>query len=320
MTLDSQQYAALRNGVGFAELRDWTQIELTGADRLKFLNNFCTADLQKLSPGQGTEAFICNVKGKVLGYVYIYCGDDAVMIETVPGQASMLIPHLDRYTLRDDVTLRDVSSEYPLLVVAGEKSTEVLSNLAGESLPTQPFSFGKFQLSGVNCTIGRHILLGKPTYLLCVSKENLAPLIQLLTSAGAVACEADVIDARRIEAGVPLFGRDITIENLPQEVNRNAQAISFTKGCYLGQETVARIDALGHVNRVLVGVQFFGEEVPAPAAELQIDGKPVGHVTSATFSPRLSRPLALAYVRTENAAPGTRLLAPSGDVIALPVC
>jgi folate-binding protein YgfZ len=125
----------------------------------------------------------------------------------------------------------------------------------------------------------------------------------------------------RIEYGMPLYGRDITLENLPQEVNRNAQAISFTKGCYLGQETVARIDALGHVNRLLVVVKFAGERIPSPGDELQIEGKPVGQVTSAAFSPRVSKPLALAYVRTASAAPGTRLASPVGDaeVVALPL-
>jgi folate-binding protein YgfZ len=135
----------------------------------------------------------------------------------------------------------------------------------------------------------------------------------LLRGAGAIECGPAAIDAFRIEAGMPLYGRDITIENLPQEVNRNAQAISFTKGCYLGQETVARIDALGHVNRLLVGVRIAGKQVPSDGAELTIDGKAVGHVTSAAFSPRLGKAVALAYVRTTSAKPGTRLQSAAGE-------
>jgi folate-binding protein YgfZ len=119
----------------------------------------------------------------------------------------------------------------------------------------------------------------------------------------------------RIEAGVPLFGRDITADNLPQEIGRDQVAISFTKGCYLGQETVARIDALGHVNRQLVGVRFEGNEVPAVGTKLTAEGKEVGQVTSAAWSPKLAAPLAIALVRRGHAKAGTRLTSASGDAV-----
>ena len=101
----------------------------------------------------------------------------------------------------------------------------------------------------------------------------------------------------RLEAGVPLFGQDITDDNLPQEIGRDKLAISFTKGCYLGQETVARIDALGHVNRQLVGLRFEGGTVPPAGTKLVADGKEVGHVTIAAWSPKLDARLAMALVR-----------------------
>jgi folate-binding protein YgfZ len=134
-------------------------------------------------------------------------------------------------------------------------------------------------------------------------------------------CDADAVEAARIEAGAPLFGRDITLENLPQEVGRDAQAISFTKGCYLGQETVARIDALGHVNKLLVGVKFAGDQLPAARTPLRAGGKSAGEVTSAAWSPRLGAVLALAYVKRLLAKPGTRLESDAGsaEVVALPL-
>ena len=125
----------------------------------------------------------------------------------------------------------------------------------------------------------------------------------------------------RIERGQPYYGRDIHDRSLPQEVARDAQALSFVKGCYIGQETVARIDALGHVNKTLIGVKFAGEQVPAAGMELTRDGQPVGQVTSAAFSPRLSAPLALAYVRRGSNTPGTKLESPvgPGEVVGLPI-
>src|SRR5262249_25960038 len=143
----------------------------------------------------------------------------------------------------------------------------------------------------------------------------------LLEAEGATACARLAVDMARLEAGFPEFGRDISPDNLCQEVNRTALAISFTKGCYLGQETIARIDSLGHVNKLLVGLSFAGETVPEAGAEIFADGKAVGDVTSAAMSPRLGAPLALGYVRSAHAAAGTRLDSALGPVtvVALPI-
>jgi hypothetical protein len=131
----------------------------------------------------------------------------------------------------------------------------------------------------------------------------------------------DVFAAVRIEAGLPLFGVDFNADNLPQEVGRDAVAISFTKGCYLGQETVARIDALGHVNRQLAGVRFSGEAAPAAETKLTHAGAEVGQVTSASYSPQLKAPLALAMLRRGHNSPGAQLDSPAGaaEVVALPL-
>jgi folate-binding protein YgfZ len=134
-------------------------------------------------------------------------------------------------------------------------------------------------------------------------------------------CSRETLEMLRIEQGYPWFGVDISEENLPQEVNRNQQAISFTKGCYLGQETVARIDALGHVNRMLCGVAFSGNEMPDAGLQLNSGDKVAGQVTSAAWSPKLGHPLALAYLRRGSEAPGTTLSSVSGDgtVMAIPI-
>ena len=138
---------------------------------------------------------------------------------------------------------------------------------------------------------------------------------------GSDPLRATAVESARLEAGVPLFGHDITADNLPQEVARDARAISFTKGCYLGQETVARIDALGHVNRLLVGLKFAGQAAPPTGTVLLAGQQDVGHVTSAAWSPRLAAPLALAYVRRSHAKKGSTLSSAAGaaEVIELPV-
>jgi folate-binding protein YgfZ len=131
----------------------------------------------------------------------------------------------------------------------------------------------------------------------------------------------EAFEAARIEAGFPMFGHDITENNLPQEVSRNGRAISFTKGCYLGQETVARIDALGHVNKTLVGLRYLVSQVPKVGATILNGDEPVGTVTSATWSPKHEAPMALGYIRRGFNTPGTRLASHIGptevEVIAL---
>jgi folate-binding protein YgfZ len=125
----------------------------------------------------------------------------------------------------------------------------------------------------------------------------------------------------RLEGGFPWFPWDITEKNLPQEVGRDSSAISFSKGCYLGQETVARLDALGHVNRRLCGVRCDGTQMPNGGESLLADEKPVGQITSAAFSPRLNAPLAFAYLRIPHDSAGSRLTWSGGtaEVVALPL-
>jgi folate-binding protein YgfZ len=164
--------------------------------------------------------------------------------------------------------------------------------------------------------------LNQPGYLLLIPRGQLDEIQQLLTSAGIAPGTSETFEVLRIEAGFPRYGSDISDENLAQEVGRTAQAISFTKGCYLGQEPIARIDAMGHVNRQLCRLKLANGPVPASGAELFAadDDKPVGHVTSAAFSPTDNLPVALAYLRTQLLAPDTTVLVDvSGEKIAATV-
>jgi folate-binding protein YgfZ len=154
-----------------------------------------------------------------------------------------------------------------------------------------------------------------------VEASDASNILSNLSEAGFVILERPAFEAARIESGFPLFGVDFDDNNLPQEIGRDREAISFTKGCYLGQETVARIDALGHVNQRIVGVRFFADCMPAVGSELFKDGAEIGRITSAAFSPALNAPLALAMVRRDANAAGTRFESAFGecDVMELPV-
>lgn len=294
-------YRALCGGYGSVELVDWSSVTLTGADRQAFLNNFSTNEVKKLAPGEHCEAFLTSVKGKVLGHVLVHCRGHELVLITVPGQATKIIEHLERYVIREDVQLEDTTAKRRYVLVAGGER-------AGDGLNHDTW-------------IRWHVLRSAVCGLLEATPERLPAMLAELKSAGATACSYGAFDALRIESGTPLFGIDFDAENLPQEVGRDELAISFTKGCYLGQETVARIDALGHVNQQVTGVKFAGTRGPDAKAELTRDGKPAGHVTSVTYSPQLRAPLALAMIRRQWLPPGTALESPVGpcEVVELPL-
>jgi len=282
-----RKYQALRSGRGAVELTGWSSISVTGADRQKFLHNFCTNDVTRLTPGESCEAFFCNAKGKIVGHGVIGCRDNELVFVGAPGQAAALVAHLDRYIIREDVKLADNSSDRSYFFVAAE--------VPGSETPI------KWDLLGT----GHGAIID----------HSFAPIQQYETFG------EEAFAAARIEAGFPLSGVDFDSENLPQEVGRDRQAISFTKGCYLGQETVARLDALGHVNRKLVTVRFESSSRPDRGTELTLNSAKVGSVTSSAWSPKLRVPIALAMVRSGAIAPGTRLESRLGncEVIATPI-
>ena len=306
--LFQSQYDALTRGAGLVDFSTRTQVELAGHDRANFLHNLCTNSVRDLAAGAGREAFVLNVKGHIVGHVFIFAGANSHILETVSGQGEKLLAHFDRYLIREDVQLHDRSQEWAELLLAGPNAESLLGRLEPPA-PHQRLSHVAAQLDGKSCWLRRADLTGPSDFLIACSRDDFADVRQFLLRAGAVSCGEKTFQAARIENAVPLFGQDISDDNLPQEIDRDRPAISFTKGCYLGQETVARIDALGHVNRLLRGVKFSGTEIAAPGTALFSDSpdKAVGHVTSSCWSPRLQAPLALAFVKRGYHEPGMKL-------------
>jgi folate-binding protein YgfZ len=309
-TENTSSYQILTTAAGLVDLANRTRIEITGVDRLEFLHGLCTNDIRKLAPGAGCEAFITTVQGKILDYVRVFTGPDSLVLDTVPGQGDKLYRHFDKYLIRQKVELADRSGEWATWLLAGPLAAAVLhtAGVASGVLPSQANDSVEGLLSGKSVWLRRVDWLAVDGFLLDSLSADHAALGELLTAAGAAIVDYAAYHTARIEHSTPEFGTDIAEQNLPQEVARDARTISFTKGCYLGQETVARIDALGHVNRYLVQLRFTGETVPPPGTKLTADGKEVGVVTSSCYSPRDAAPIALAYVRRNHHISGTRLV------------
>jgi len=321
-TADSQfqlECEALATGAGLVDFGDRTLVELTGADRARFLHNLCTNDVLKLPPQAGCEAFLTNVQGKILAHVLVFTETESLVLETVAEQGPSIVKHLDRYLVRERVVLADRTDDWAEWFLAGPRAPQVLERLCGPLVPQQPWTSAQADIAGQAVCLRRVDIVGPSGFLIVGPRVAAAAIGDALVAAGATPVGPAAFEVARIEAGFPLYGRDITERNLPQEVARDDRTISFRKGCYLGQETVARIDALGHVNQLLVGLRFSGSEVLSPGLELFADAAKAGYVTSAAFSPRQQCGIALAYIRRGHHAPGTRLDWPEGtaEVISL---
>ncbi len=315
------EYQAALAECGLFELQNWSTVTLVGKDRSDFLHNMCTNDIRKRGCGEGCELFLTDVKGKIVAHAFASMQEDRLTLLMVPGQAGKIVSHLDRYIIREDVQLEDETESQSWSFLAGEKCNKVFEHLAGiDSCAWQPWQNARFCSETGEGLLMRCDMPGQNAFFVCCSENHAAKFRAALCEAGAVACSDNWWTTVRVEAGLPLFGVDFTEGNLPQEVARDRQAISFTKGCYLGQETIARLDALGHVNRKLVTLQFSAKEIPQPGIQLLHEGQEVGTVTTSCWSPRLESPLALCMLRRGAFELGAMLESDCGQakVIATP--
>src|SRR5262249_46220313 len=252
-----------------------------------------------------------TAKGHLIADFVVYADTDAYLLELEPQVVRPFIEALEFFVISEDVTLHDERGRWGLLALQGPRATELLALALGQALPDLPmYASTTSQLAGhaVRCIRRSHT--GQLGYQLLAPPEALPDVWQALW-AHREACEAravglEALEVARIEAGIPVYERDMTAETIPIEANLDA-AISYTKGCYIGQEVISRIEARGHVNRKLVGLLLQGEVLPEHGAKIVSPQREVGWITSATFSPARQQNIALGYVRREVLTPGTQL-------------
>lgn len=329
MSTLAEEAAAARSGAVFFDVSDRTQIELRGADRVKFLHNFCTQDIKGLATGQGCEAFLCNAMGRILGHVAIFAAEDGLWLDTVPGAEAGLLAHFDKYLIREDVELCGRSAELGELWLAGPQMggyiTQVLPGMNYKAPPAGSGQSKFFDWDGGWFWVRSIDWLGSPGWLISGPRDEVGALKSAFAGFGVIEGSAEVLEALRIEAGYPRYGQDLTTDNLAQEAARTERCISFQKGCYLGQEPIARLDALGHTNRELRRLRWEGTDVPAPGTALSDpeSGQPAGVITSAAPIYDAAPPAiaAIAMIKTKWNSPGA-LVRPAldrgGAVLVLP--
>lgn len=301
-------YRTITNGCGLLDRSERGKLALTGADARSFLQGQVTNDVEGLSPGVGCYAAFLTPKGKMLGDLRILDTGDEVLLDTERVALQGLFNMIRRFSIGYDVELHKRTLERGLLSLIGPGAAEVAG---AADLPLDEDAHVLMEVSGAGIT-ARAIRTDVGVDLLCDAGEVEA-LRAALADAGAVAVEEQAAEVLRVERGRPRYGIDLDDSVIPQEAGLNERAVSFTKGCYVGQETVARLHYRGKPNRRLRGLRLSGRAESGD--ELDFDGRSVGRLASVVQSPRLG-PIGLALVRRE-APPGTHVtVGGAGDVTA----
>jgi folate-binding protein YgfZ len=292
---------------------------VSGADRASYLQGLLTNDIVALTAGHGCYAAYLTAQGRMIADLYVYELGDVLLLRLAADLKDTVLAKLDQFIFSEDVQLGDVTDTFAQIAVVGPDAARVVSSVAGlalESLEPLP-DHGNLRATwrGTPMIVTRVTDTGEPGYDLFVERAQAEALNDELKAVGVVALDEPTADVLRIEAGVPLFHRDMDEDTLPLEAAIESRAISFTKGCYVGQEVVIRVLHRGHgrVARKLVGLvvagvvngNVTGDHVPAPGAAITSGDREIGHVTSSAMSPALTRPIALGYVHRDFLEAGT---------------
>jgi folate-binding protein YgfZ len=296
----------IRTGAGVIMRPDLRTFELTGVDRVRYLNGMVSNDVTKLSPGTGQLAVKASNKGRIEGMLRIRMREDAILIDVRAVVAAKVFAVLEKFIVMDDCSIRDVSSERDVVAIHGPASKQVLAAAGIDPGALEPYAF----------TRSGEVVVVRDPWLRVDGYELHAPggpaLRQRLLDAGAKPISEEAVDAVRIEAGVPIDGVELGEDTIPLEA-RLEHAIDFTKGCYIGQEVISRATNLGQIRHVLVGLDLGGDRPPPRGAKIISSGKETGEVTSAVMSPTLGRMIGMGYVRSSDDLIGNWLTITDGS-------
>jgi folate-binding protein YgfZ len=304
MSALSAEYRAAREAVALFDRSMLGKVSVTGRDRQSFLQGMLTNDVKALQPGQGAPAAFLDAHGKVMALLVVYAATDRVLIELPAHMTEKTLRTLDRYLISEKADFEAVDDAFVILGLQGPRARALLEGLAGVALDLAPYAHAEVSITGAPVRVINRPEGPGPGFHCWVAAEHGAALRGALAAAGAVAAGMDTLEVLRVEAGQPWYPQDVDDSVILPET-RLESLVSYTKGCYIGQETVARVKYRGHVNRALSGLVVEGERVPETGARLIAEGKEIGRVTSAVRSVALGRPIALGYVRREHFAPGS---------------
>ena len=310
------EYRTLRETAGVLDLSFRGRICLLGNDRVRFLHGQITNDVKRLGAGEGCYAALTSAKGKMESDLNVFILPDELLLDFEPGLAQKISQRLEKFIVADDVQIADVGPHYGLLSVQGPKAAEAIASGGLGKVPEKDFAIIKVSdttMGEVYLARQARVFAGKFGFDIFIPNAALGTIADKLIAAakgvGGGACGWTAMETARIEAGIPRFGADMDETNLPMECIES-RAMSFNKGCYIGQEVLNRIHAIGHVTKELRGLRLADDvkTLPRKGDKLFHDGKEAGYITSAVKSPMLIANIALGYVRREANQIGTEIV------------
>lgn len=303
-------------------------IVVSGRDRAAYLQGLLTNDIVALTPGHGCYAAYLTAQGRMITDLHVYELGDAMLVVTPPQTKDTVLAKLDQFIFAEDVQLGDVTDTLGVIALVGPEAAGVAARLTGldpDALRTLPDDgVVRHVVADQPVVVMRISDTGVPALQLVAPRAYLDALVERSASDGVLLLDDAAADLLRIEAGVPFFGPDMAEDTIPLEAGIDARAISFSKGCYVGQEVIIRVlhRGGGRVAQKLAGLTWPADAaVPAAGVVLQHDGKDVGAVTSSARSEALGCPIALAYLKRDYLEPGTIVTSPDGataTVVTLP--
>ncbi len=320
----SLEHRALTGSCAFLDLSYRSRLVLLGADRQKLLNGQVTNNIKELKPGTGCYAAVVNAKAKMVADVHVHALKEELLLDLEPGYGVSVAQRLEKFIVADDVQIVDAGPHYGHFSLQGPRALRAVEALAlFPSLPSE--CYGSVSVS--DAALGTVYLMNLPRvgskgYDLYVPLAALGAAADKVLAAardqGGGAAGWTALEWARLEAGIPRYGLDMDETILPPEAGLDERAISYTKGCYSGQEVLARIRTYGQVSKALRGLVLTGSpgDPPPPKTRLFKDGKDVGFLTSAARSPIRGETIALGYVRKECNGAGVCLTVGSADAAA----
>jgi tRNA-modifying protein YgfZ len=314
---DHEALEAVKDGIAICDRSHWGLIRITGADRLRYLHNQSTNDFEKLKPGQGCDTVFVTSTARTLDLATAYVTEDAVLVLVSPNRREQLLTWLDRFIFPfDKVELTDISSESTIFSLIGEKSESLLSNLL-----TEPISLDNLgdnilvNIADVPVRLSFGSGLATPGYTLIISNDQAATVWTQLITQGAIPFGDRLWSSLRIQQGRPLAEHELTEDYNPLEAGL-WQTISFEKGCYIGQETIARLNTYKGIKQKLWGIKL--SQAVTPATPITLDSTKIGILTSYTDTPTGS--YGLGYVRTKAGGAGLQVQVgeATGELVAVP--
>lgn len=315
------EYLAATTGAAIFDYSHAAKLQLTGKDAPGFIHNISTNDIKGLPLGAGCETYFCDARAKALFVAWVYHirlanSQNAIWLETTPRRGASLLKYLDRFLIAEAVEMADVTNDFCQMNLAGPMAKSVIESALGDEIPELP-EFGHMERTfGANatCSIRRRDVLGVLGYDIVCVPERAEGVWRMLTAAGAKPAGLETYDVLRIEAGTPVYGIDIDENRFVMEVGKATRAVSYTKGCFPGQEPIVMArDRAGRVNRSFLRLKVHSGSTIPSGTKLTKDGQEVGLVTSSTLSPRWHAPIALGYIHWKQVEPGTVLEAETPD-------